>query len=53
MQIYFSLLVCIIGGAFYALSDNGKVQVLGLHAYWCGLLAFLLNGVPHLGVIGR
>lgn len=53
MQIYFSLLVCIIGLLVWVLSANPKVSEAGRLAYFAGLLAFLINGVPHLGVIGR
>jgi len=53
MQIYFSLLVCMIGLLCYGLATNPKVCELGRIAFFAGLFVFLLNGVPHLGVIGR
>lgn len=52
MQIYFSLLVCIVGGVAFLLT-TGDAKALAKDMFWCGLLAFLLNGVPHLGVIGK
>jgi Na+/phosphate symporter len=45
MQIYFSLLVAVIGVLMYALCVNPKLQEIGRLAFGCGLLAFLLNGV--------
>ena len=53
MTIYLSLLVAIIGAAVYALSTNPKIGELGRMAFGCGLLAFLLTGVQHLGVLTR
>ena len=35
------LLVCILGMLCYALAANPKVQELGRHAYWTGLLVSL------------
>jgi hypothetical protein len=43
-------MVCLVGLVVYALSNNGKVQALALHAYWVGLLVFLLRwagAMPH------
>lgn len=53
MQIYFSALVALIGVLMYALCTNGKLAEIGRIMFWTGLLAFLLDGVPHLGVIPR
>lgn len=53
MQIYFSLLVALIGGVIYVMSDNPKASELGRGLWWMGWLAFLLQGVPHLAVLGR
>lgn len=53
MQIYFSALVCIIGLLVWVLSANAKVSEAGRLAFFAGLFVFLLNGSPHLGVIGR
>jgi len=53
MQIYLSLLIAIIGALTYALATNGKVSELGRIAFFAGLLAFLLQGAPPFGVIGR
>jgi len=43
MWIYFSILVSIIGAFVYLSATNVKVAELGRLAFWCGLLAFLLN----------
>lgn len=54
MQIYFSLLVAVIGVLMYALCTNGKLQEIGRLAFFAGLLAFLLsfgrviNLLPHV-----
>jgi hypothetical protein len=54
MTIYLSLLVCILGAFLYALAEKPKPQELGRGAYQCGLLAFLLQIVPHLiQILGR
>jgi hypothetical protein len=47
MIIYLPLLISIIGLLMYALSspnppNNPKLQAIGLHMFWVGLLAFLL-----------
>ncbi len=39
--ILFSLLVAVIGGAFYYFSQHPKRAMLGLVAFGCGLLVFL------------
>jgi hypothetical protein len=46
MLIYLSLFVCLIGAFVYALAANPKAAELGLCAYECGLLAFLLQLAP-------
>lgn len=38
-----SLLVCLVGLVAFCISNNPKVQALAKDAYWCGLLAFLLQ----------
>jgi hypothetical protein len=43
MFIYLSLLICIIGVLVYVLAANPKASTLGLHMFWTGLLAFLLQ----------
>jgi len=43
MLIYLSLLVSVIGAAFYLLSKDPKRQELGRLAFACGLLAFLFG----------
>lgn len=53
MQIYFSLLVGLLGGMVYYVSSNPKIERLALCLWWVGWLAFLLNGVPHLGIVGK
>ena len=54
MQIYFSLLVALIGVLMYALCVNPKLQEIGRIMFAMGLLAFLLTGVQKVvEVIGR
>ena len=48
MIIYLSLLVAIVGLLAYALSSNPKIAEIGRLSYFAGLLAFLLEAVPHL-----
>lgn len=53
MQIYLSLLVCLVGLVLYLITNrpttpppsdlNVKCNVLGLHMFWVGLLTFLLR----------
>ncbi len=44
MNIYFSLLVALVGVLMYALcTTNGKLQEIGRIAFAFGLLAFLLR----------
>lgn len=43
MQIYFSLLVAIIGVLMYALCVNPKLQEIGRLSFFAGLVAFLLG----------
>ena len=47
MIIYLPLLVALIGVLMYALCANPKLQTIGLHAFWVGLLAFLLHADSH------
>jgi hypothetical protein len=53
MQIYWSLLVCLVGLVLYLILDNPpaspnpstlnrKMSVVGLHMFWVGLFVFLL-----------
>jgi len=37
------LLVCLIGLLIYIISNHPKLPAVGLHMFWCGLLAFLLT----------
>lgn len=56
MLIALSLLVCIIGLLVYVLSANPKIMQLGLVAYGCGLLAFLIcvcNSGASLGITAK
>ena len=54
MQIYFSLLIALVGLLMYAFCVNPKLAEVGRISYFAGLLAFLLNGVgPLLSVVGR
>ncbi len=45
MIIYLSLLISLIGLFLYLAMDptNPKASVVGLHMFWVGLLAFLIN----------
>lgn len=51
LTIYFSLLVCIVGGCLFYFSAHPKRTELGRIACFCGLLAFLLqiNGAHIVG----
>lgn len=40
---FLPLIISIVGLVVYALSNNGKVQAIALHAFWVGLLAWLLG----------
>jgi hypothetical protein len=42
MEIYISLLVCLVGLLMYALAANAKVVEIGRTMMWTGMLAFLL-----------
>jgi hypothetical protein len=43
MIIYLPLLICVIGALVYGLvTNNPKLETVGLHMFWVGLLAFLL-----------
>ena len=54
VQIYFSLLVALIGVLMYALCVNPKLARIGEIMFQCGLLAFLLTGVQKvIEVIGK
>lgn len=50
MALWLALIVCLIGLIAYGLSssNNAKVQAVALHAFWVGLLVFLLRfaGLP-------
>jgi len=53
MSIFFSLLVAIVGALFYLLSADVKRATLGLVAFGCGLLAFLMTDVgPIVSFLG-
>lgn len=52
MWIYFSLAIGLLGVLLYALSDKPKPMEIGRLAYFAGLLAFLLQYVPHLIKLG-
>jgi hypothetical protein len=43
MNVWLSLIVCLVGLVVYCISQNGKAQTLALHCFWVGLLVFLLN----------
>lgn len=51
MYIYLSLLICVVGGIVYLIVNapqNQKIAELGRVMFAMGLLAFLLQYVPHL-----
>jgi Na+/phosphate symporter len=48
MQIYFSLLVAVVGVLMYALCVNPKLQEIGRISFFAGLLAFLLSSAGPL-----
>ena len=43
MIVYLSLLISLIGLVIYSISTNAKSVTIGLHMFWVGLLAFLIN----------
>lgn len=43
MILFLSLLISLVGVLMYALCANPKLQAIGLHMFWVGLLAFLLQ----------
>jgi hypothetical protein len=47
MQIYFPLLIALIGVLMYALCVNGKLVEIGRILFWTGTLAFLLTFPQH------
>jgi hypothetical protein len=61
MSIWLSLAVCLLGGVIYFVTDNPatpppttinqKFNVIGLHMFWVGLLAFLLQYIKALSVL--
>lgn len=54
MQIYLSLLVCILGLVIYLITNHAKASELGRAMFWVGLLAFLLEfGGASLALRGR
>ena len=48
MEIYFSLLVALIGLVVYFVASNPKVAEAGRIAYAAGLLAFLIGSAGRL-----
>lgn len=44
---YLAWIVSLVGLLMYALSANAKISTIGLHMFWVGLLAGLLEGVHH------
>lgn len=54
MQIYLSLLVCIIGALTYAFATNGRITEIGRLSFAVGLFVFLLKwDAAPFGLIGR
>lgn len=51
MVIYLSLLVALIGVLMYALLDAPKLAEIGRIAFFCGLLAFLLQVAHSVTVV--
>lgn len=43
MEVYFSLLVAIVGVVMFAIAANPKVQRIGEILFFCGTLVFLMN----------
>jgi len=43
MGFWIALIVCIGGLVIYAVSNNGKAQILARDAFWVGLLVVLLE----------
>jgi hypothetical protein len=54
MQIYFSLLIALIGLLAYYICTRPESKEIGRVSYFAGLLAFLLTGVQKaIEIIGR
>ena len=54
MIIALTLLVALVGVLMYAFAANPKLQEVGRIMFFCGLLAFLLNGAePLLKLMSR
>ncbi len=49
---YVPLFVALFGALVYGLSSNGKVELLGLVAYGCGLLVMMFTLAKHIVHIG-
>ena len=43
MIIFLPLFISLVGVLMYALCADAKLQNIGLHMFWVGLLAFLLH----------
>ena len=41
--VYLSVLISLIGLLIYGFAGNPKTEQVGLHMFWVGLLAFLIN----------
>jgi hypothetical protein len=46
--IYLSLLVALIGGVLYLVAGRPQLAEIGRLSFFAGLLAFLLQVVPHM-----
>ncbi len=53
MQIAISLLVALVGLVVCLVSSNGDAKRLAGYAFLAGLLAFLLNGIPNIGIVAK
>jgi len=51
MIIYLSLLIALIGGVVYLISSRPQLAELGRIAFFCGLLAFLLQSAHLISVV--
>jgi len=50
MNVWLSLIICILGLVVYCISSNARAQTLALHCFWVGLLAFLLTWGGHVAL---
>lgn len=54
IEVYFSLLVALIGAAIFLLSNRPRLGEIGKIMTFCGLLAFLLQlPTAHFGILAK